>query len=314
MADLEEMGFLEQPYTSAGRIPSDKGYRYYVNHLLQNPESGLSFEADKNGDDEIRVARDEIDNLRQEYTNEVKAVEEIIQETGQLLGSLTSYISLISSPSTQQSSFYRLQLVDMGSGQAVAVLVTDSGHIANRVIQVPSDASQKWLNQVSEYLSSTFFGKPLIHLASEGFIEIRRELAIRRRDYDHFFDLLLRMVKEAAAEKLYLGSTTQILNLPEFQDLEKMRSLLTLVETDHLLHQLLIRGEVSDAELMVRIGAENDFQEIENLSLVSAAYKHHGRRLGYLGILGPTRMDYPRVLTIVREVSSLLSDVLEKMD
>jgi len=310
MADLEDMGYLEQPYTSAGRIPSDKGYRYYVDNLMTHADSDEAF----TGESAPESVKEEIDILRQHYASGVKAMEEIVLETSQLLSSLTSYISLVSTHGTKQSAFHRLQLVEMGSGQAVAVLVTDSGHVANRIIRVPDGADQRWLNEVSEYLSANLLGRPLHQLAEDGMMEMRRLLAIRRHDYDQFFNLLLDILCEAAPEKLYLGSTTQILTLPEFQDLDRMRSLLSFIEEDHRLQQLLVMSNEGGTSVQVRIGSENTVQEVEKLSLVSAAYRIHGRPLGYLGILGPTRMDYPRVLTIVREVSALLSEALDRTD
>ncbi|MCL2497367.1 MAG: heat-inducible transcriptional repressor HrcA [Symbiobacteriaceae bacterium] len=310
MADLEEMGFLEQPHTSAGRIPSDKGYRFYVNYLL-NDQEALD---DDHWEQARSQAKLEIATLRQRYTTGVKAVEAIVQETSQMLSSLTSYIALISAPGSQQSSFYRLQLVEMGAGQAVAVLVSDHGHVANRIIPIPQGANQRWLNEVSEYLSSTLQGRTLQQLATEGMRELRRELAGRRHDYDLFFDTLLKMLREAAPGRLFLGSTTQIMTLPEFQDLERMRSLLSFIETDQHLQQLLSPGEEEARELLVRIGAENSLTEVGNLSLVSAPYQQHGRLLGYLGILGPTRMDYARVLAIVLEMSVLLNETMERLD
>ncbi|MCL2548243.1 MAG: heat-inducible transcriptional repressor HrcA [Symbiobacteriaceae bacterium] len=310
MADLEEMGYLEQPYTSAGRIPSDKGYRYYVDHLMDDQAS----EPVAAGESTPNDVKEEIAKLRLHYASGVRAMEEIVQETSSLLSSLTSYISLISTHGMQQSTFHRLQLVEMGDGQAVAVLVTDNGHVANRIIRVPAGADQSWLNYVSEYLSANLLGRPLHQLATDGMLEIRRQLAGRLRNYDQFCNLILDLLQEATPEKLYLGSTTQILTLPEFQDLGRMRSLLSFIEEDHRLQQLLVMDDIGSHAVQVRIGSENTVQEVEKLSLVSAPYRMHGRPLGYLGILGPTRMDYPRVLSIVREVSALLSETLERAD
>ena len=310
MADLEEMGFLEQPHTSAGRIPSEKGYRYYVDRLL-DLEDGEETEVER---DAVVEARSEIDRLRLRYASGVRAMVDIVQETSQLLGSLTSYISMVSAPSSEQSAFYRLQLVEMGSGQAVAVLVTDSGHVANRVIRVPQGVDQYWLNTVSEFLSDNLQGRPLHQLAADGMVDIRRALAGSLRDYEQFFDLLWELLREVTPEKLYLGSTTQILTLPEFQDMASIRSLLSFIEADQRLQQLLKQAIVGDDLIQVRIGSENALQEVEKLSLVSAPYMMKGRPLGYLGVLGPTRMDYARVVAIVREVSALLSETLERMD
>ena len=310
MADLEEMGYLEQPHTSAGRVPSDKGYRYYVDHMLGETTQSL----DSIAEGISAEAQQGIDRLRLHYASGMKAVEEIVLETSQLLSTLTNYISLVSAPSSQQSSLYRVQLVEMGAGQAVAMLVTNTGHIANRVIQVPPEADQAWLNQVSEFLSKHLHGRPLQQLAADGMMELRLQLAGQIREYEMLFDLLLELVSESTPEKLYLGSTTQILTLPEFQDLDRTRKLLSFIEADQRLQQLLIHSDDGTSSVQVRIGREHSVQDVEKLSLVSAAYKLHGRPLGYLGILGPTRMDYAQVVTIVREVSNLLSEALGRTD
>lgn len=298
MADLEEMGLLEQPHTSAGRIPSEKGYRYYVDHLLEDPV----------------MAKSELNILRSQFASGFQAIEDIVQQTSHLLSSLTSYVALVSGPSSQQSAFHRIQLVEVGGGQAVAVLVTDSGHVANRMIQVPKGVDQSWLNSVSEYLSSTLRGRPMQQLVQDGLTEIKRDIAGRYQDFDQVFMLMMELLRGASFDKLYLGSTTQILRLPEFQDLARTRNLLALVEEDELLQQLLSYSDESNNKIHIRIGSENSMQEVGDLSLVTASYQLHGKPMGYLGILGPIRMDYGRVVAVVREVSDLLSQTLADLE
>ena len=312
MADLEDMGLLEQPHTSAGRVPSEKGYRFYVDHLLELDDPVLA------------VA--EINSLRNQLTSGVRAMEDIIQQTSHLLSSLTNYVALVSGLSSRQSIFYRLQLVDIGSGQAVAVLVSDGGYVANRTIQVPKGVDQQWLNKVSEYLSKNLRGYSLYQLANKGLADLKARLSGHLENFDFILDLLLELSGEASLERLYMDGTSQILALPDFQTLEKTRNLLSLVE-DAKLQQMLVQSFAEDYTeqsekgglpknrgLYVRIGSETSLQEVDYLSLVASPYLRKGRPYGYLGVVGPIRMDYAKVVATVREVSMALSEALESVE
>jgi len=298
MADLEEMGMLAQPHTSAGRIPSEKGYRYYVDNLLHNPV----------------LAKTELTALRNEFASGIQAMDDIIQQTSSLLGSLTQYMALVSGPSQQQSMFHRIQLVEIGSGQAIAVLVTDSGYVVKRMIQVPKDADQQWLNQVSDYLSQNLRGVPVQQLALGGLIHLRHDIMGRFHNFTQIVDLVLALLHDATLERMHLGSPAQILTLPEFQDLNRMRGLLSLIEEGEHLQSLFEFGNERHNKVHIRIGSENALREVDNLSLVSAAYGLRGKKLGYLAVLGPTRMDYARTVAIVRELSALLNEALARND
>jgi heat-inducible transcriptional repressor len=286
MADLEESGFLIQPHTSAGRIPSQKGYRYYVDDLMEAPD----------------LEEEERAKIRQVYEFErLKEIEEIIKHTSNLLSLLTNYTSLILGPQLKKSAFKKLQIMPVDQQRGLLVLVADTGFVKSKVINLPQTLSPGELNRIVSYLNMRLDGLTIDKITSSLIVELRRDL------YHHiqFLEDTFTLLQDSLAEderRVFLGGTTNILNQPEFGDIEKVKSLLSLFEQNSLLATLLSRPVAGVKGIVIKIGRENILEEVHDCSLVMATYCLGKEVAGTIGVLGPTRMDYAKTVAVIEQV------------
>ncbi|NLM45211.1 MAG: heat-inducible transcription repressor HrcA [Firmicutes bacterium] len=295
MADLEELGFLKQPHTSAGRIPSQQGYRFYVDSLM----------------DEAELTPQEKLYLEKFFTQlqKMREIDQIVQQVAKALSVLTRYTSLVLAPRLKQCAFAQMRLVPIDEKQALVVLITDTGYIRNKVIKMPRALSADELDSVVAYLNEELAGQTIAGLTAARMRKLRTDL-YSRVDILHS---LLAMLEECSSDeenRIFLGGTSNILDQPEFKDMEKVKHLLTLFEEGERLTFIL---ETAPAGVTIRIGTENLLAEMHDCSLVTASYHLHGRPLGTIGVLGPTRMEYARVTTIIKEMTERLNTLISTL-
>ncbi|MCL6634636.1 MAG: heat-inducible transcriptional repressor HrcA [Peptococcaceae bacterium] len=296
MADLEEMGYIEQPHTSAGRIPSQQGYRYYVDYLMHRQE----------------LTREEEELIRREFEAKVKDVGQVIQKTGQLLSQLTRYTAMVLTPQMGASSFKYIQLFPMHPSRAMVIVVMDNGTVHHRMIEVPKSISAGDMETISRVLNAKLQGLTMESIRLTLLKEIYFELARHK----HVLDLAMELIQDSLAlkseDKIYLGGVFNMLNQPEFHNVEKVKTLLSILEQEEMLRELLAWDDGDDG-VTVRIGGEMNNREIRECSMVTAPYSVCGRRIGTVGVLGPTRMEYAKVVSIVEFMTENLSQVLERV-
>ncbi|WP_408956649.1 heat-inducible transcriptional repressor HrcA [Natroniella sp. ANB-PHB2] len=295
MADLEEAGYLKQPHRSAGRVPSDKGYRFYVDTLMNSK----------------RVSKQKMKLIEEKYSSRKDGIQELIQHTSQMLSDLTEYTSLVLSPQIKKSIFRHLQLVPIASKKILMVLVTDTGLIRNKVIDTPVAIVSEELDNISRFLNERLYGLSLHQINDQLLDEINKQL-ISRFDLAEKLKLLKKEIFEnnfSTSGKIYLGGTAYILDQPEFSDVKKLRTVLEILEQKKLLRDVLANYEGS-SELKILIGSENSFEEIKDCSMVIATYHLNDRPIGKIGVLGPTRMEYSKVVGSVKYVAEILSNIL----
>jgi heat-inducible transcriptional repressor len=290
MADLEEAGYLIQPHTSAGRIPSQMGYRYYVDQLMET--------SDLEDEDKAKI------NQVYEY-EKLKEIEEIIRHTSRLISLLTNYTSLILGPQLKKSAFKKLQIMPVDNQRGLLILVADTGFVKNKVIKLPNTLSAKELNRIVTYLNMRMEGLTIDTITSKLINEIRRDL------YQHinFLEDTFTLLGDSLAEderRVFLGGTTNILNQPEFGDIGKVKSLLALFEQHSLLANLLARPVAGVDGVIIKIGTENILEEVQECSLVMATYCLGKEVVGTIGVLGPTRMNYSKTIAVIQQVVSHL--------
>lgn len=295
MSDLEELGFLTQPHTSAGRIPSQQGYRFYVDTLM-----GTSLLAQQ---EEVYLAGffTQLQKMRE--------IDQIIQQTAKVLSVVTSYTSLVLGPQFRRSAFQQMRLLPLDERHALVVLITDTGYIKNKVIDLPKALSSDELVQVVSYLNEQLAGQTIDSLSAMQLKKMRSDLYARIELFDHLLELL----EESAVDgegRVFLGGTSNILNQPEFRDVEKVKDLLVLFEEGNRLSFML---ETSLDGVSIRIGTENAITEMNECSLVTATYQLHNRPVGTIGVLGPTRMEYSRVIAVIEYIAGSLNHVLRKL-
>ncbi|MBU9722517.1 MULTISPECIES: heat-inducible transcriptional repressor HrcA [Bacillaceae] len=291
MSDLEELGFLEKPHSSAGRIPSQKGYRYYVDHLL-SPQK-LS-KKDKSG----------IQSVFQERFSEI---EEVIQQSAKILSNLTSYTSIVLGPEVFESTLKQLQIIPISNEAAVAIIVTDTGHVENQTVAIPEGLNTHDLEKVVNIINERLKGVPLVHLRHKLTTEIGKVLEKYIDQYDLMLSLLNRTFISHQNEKVFFGGKTNILAQPEFHNVERVRELFNIFEENALISKLF-RAE--DQGLTIKIGQENRFEPFDECTVITATYAIDGKHMGTVGILGPTRMEYPRVVGIMDYMAKDLSKLL----
>lgn len=291
MADLEEMGYLEQPHTSAGRIPSQKGFRYYVDCMMQS-----------------EVLSDEELDLLQKYLQEqAQEWQQVFYSVGQFLSQVTNYASFVILPPVKISQFQYLQLLPIDSGQALVLLVTDVGIIMHRRIDIPEDIQPEDLQAISNLFNRALRGRRLEDIYRSDLQLLREELKDRRRVIDRTLDTVEALLSQTGEEKVFISGALNILREPEFKDLEKIRRILMIFEEDELFKDV-IPQEVSNT-VDICIGRENESEEMQEMSVVFAGY-HTGREMGRVGVIGPVRMEYWKAAGTVESVRIIMEAFL----
>lgn len=290
---LEETGYVFQPHVSAGRIPTDSGYRAYVDDVVGSAPAGLA------PDDVLRV--------RQHYETVERELDEVLHETSALLSRLTSYVAVVVAPTFRRARIRRVTLVPLAPRRALVVVVTDTGQVADRAIEFEADVTPDELMSVERYLSETLDGavESAAEAARDRIAQVSgREAGIALRVLHDVLDCLA----EADADRVMTGGVSALLAHPEFSDPAAVRPLLLLLE-DGLSMLQVISEVMCTADIEVRIGHENPSVELGHTSVVAARYGDDDLG-GVIGVIGPTRMDYRRATSAVRTVSDTLSDVL----
>ncbi len=293
MSDLEELGYLDQPHVSAGRIPSAKAYRLYVDELLR----------------EGKLKTNDVQSIREHFKSRSGKMEDVIGRAAQVLSSLTSYTSLAMGPKGQDMVIRTLQLVPISAHSALLVIVTDGGLIRDSVIRVDSDLDSDALYAISRMLTERLAGRTLTE-TQQVLQSIGKESAEKRG----VIDSIARLVAEAEAggnqAKIAFAGPSNILNFPEYSDVEKARSFLSLLETKDAILSLLEQRQ--SVAFTVRIGPETGVKELEDCSVVTATYALDNGTNGTIGVIGPTRMQYGRVLGILGAMGQQLSSLLNE--
>ncbi|WP_048600341.1 heat-inducible transcriptional repressor HrcA [Rubeoparvulum massiliense] len=292
MADLEELGYLEQPYTSAGRIPSHQGYRFYVDNLMR-PHN---------------LDKTEIFKIRNFFTDKMVHVEEMVQRTATILSSMTNYTSIVLGPEVTQTYLKQIQFVPLSENMAVAILILTNGHVENRLVRIPSNISGSDMERLVRILNDKLTNLPISEVQERLHAEVAIELQRNLQAYQQVLQMLDEMFVQDWKDQIFLGGMTNILMQPEFQDVHKVKALLDLLEQRELMVSLLYPKKKG---ISVRIGTENSIEEMANCSMITATYNIGGRTVGTIGILGPTRMEYERVIGILDFMSDNLSYLLD---
>ena len=295
MADLEELGYIEQPHTSAGRIPSDQGYRYYVDFLMEKNQ----------------LSKKEQIAIRNSYEVKFGEVAEVVKQTSRLLSRFTNYTSLILGPQLDDSAFKRVELIPLEEGKAVVMVITKSGLIQNRIIDIPANISGQDLQEISRVLNAKLQGFNPQEIKNTLIKEIYLELAKNKAIFDVTMELMDSCQNIDGARKVYLDGTLNMLNQPEFKNIEKVKTLLTLLDQNELMSEILSPSTEKEQGVMVKIGEEANLSGISDCSMITATYQIDGKIVGSIGVLGPTRMEYAKVISVVDFMTKNLSVILE---
>jgi heat-inducible transcriptional repressor len=292
MSDLEEQGLITHPHTSAGRIPTEKGYRHYIDKLMR--ASLLTEEEKKSVDKEYKVRIGELNTL--------------LDKTSNILSSITNQAGIVLLPFLQKSPFKHIELIKLGPNEILVVLLTSTGVTRDFVVSISEDIPAQEISRISNFINK-YMGKYSLS-------DIRKEITQRLiAERDSFFyvlerakaiiDVMLDIVKE---NRLYLDGRSHITEQPEFENIEKVKSILKHLEDKDFLFSLIKKASENQGP-NIYIGSElgDDFLDC---SLVTSSYCIGDTSCGMLGIIGPTRMEYARLISMVDYVAEKLSEIL----
>ena len=294
MADLEDMGFIMQPHTSAGRVPTEKGYRYYVDVLMQVQ----------------RITQAEQDRIRREYQSRETEVNAVLHQTTRLITALTRKPSLISVPRRDEAALRRIELVTLNAGKLLVVVVLANGTVENVNFDLETPAAEGTIEQAQQALNRCGRGRLPRELAA----------ALAPALADAALPEPARRLAELVAQRLpalvrrdedivFVDGTSMLLDEPDFRDLRSVKDLLRALENRAALAELLSQS-LADERTAVRIGSENPVTDMRDCSVLTANYAIGDRPAGVLGIVGPTRIEYPKMIAILDYVAVVVSDVL----
>lgn len=294
MSDLELLGYLEQPHTSAGRIPSAQAYRFYVDALI---EPGTLT------DNDMAL----IDGW---YNERRRNIDDIFQSTAKILSRMTQNVSMVLTNQQTIANFCYLKFLPLDSQHAILCIVADDGSIDTNVVDIPLGMSSEEMDYLAGKMSKLLEDRNLSDISVEILQNVHTDVVEDKLIFSSLLQAVRKMTGRRQEQKVFLGGTKQLLNQPEFRDVERVRNLLGILEEEKVLKDLLQGGE--DSGLKVTIGSENKFTGIQDCSMVQATYRLNGQIVGSMAVLGPTRMEYGKVISVMDYLHKYLKTILDK--
>lgn len=294
MSDLELLGYLEQPHTSAGRIPSAQAYRFYVDALI---EPGTLT------DNDMAL----IDGW---YNERRRNIDDIFQSTAKILSRMTQNVSMVLTNQQTIANFCYLKFLPLDSQHAILCIVADDGSIDTNVVDIPLGMSSEEMDYLAGKMSKLLEDRNLSDISVEILQNVHTDVVEDKLIFSSLLQAVRKMTGRRQEQKVFLGGTKQLLNQPEFRDVERVRNLLGILEEEKVLKDLLQGGE--DSGLKVTIGSENKFTGIQDCSMVQATYRLNGQIVGTMAVLGPTRMEYGKVISVMDYLHKYLRTILDK--
>ena len=291
MQDLEDEGYLEQPHASAGRIPSIKGYRYYVERLMQ-PAS---------------VTTEEKAALEQLLTEHVTKVDEIFKNMAKVVSMLTHSLS-VSASSGERSIFNYARFLPLDGKRAILLIVTRDGTVSDAIVNIPENSSFDEMQLIADKLNHFLHGEDIDRVDENLILSFQKDIETDLSEYMPIFTAMNAAL--APQNKVYSGGASRLIEQPEFQNLERVQDILNLLEERDILESMLLSS--MDKPIAVHIGTENLFKAFSDLSVVRAQFTSHGRVIGSVAVLGPTRMQYSKIMGMMYFMQQRLNTLLKE--
>lgn len=307
MGFLEKAGLLYQPHTSAGRVPSDSGYRIYVDQLIQ-PSDILGIK---------------VEQVLDQLNWSDGRMEAALRGAAQILAAISGYIALITVPQTNTASLRHLQLVQLEPGQVMLIVVTDAYETQSVLVNLPQEAEGKQqdaeivdreLQILSNFLNSKLRGRSLAELSAIDWSELDRDFEVYAELMGTMLAQIRQRVETPSYTRILIGGLAEVLRLPEFSQLQQVQTLVQLLEQEQeLLWPLIFEStqlEAPGKRVTVRIGSENPLEPIQSCTLISSTYHRGSIPVGSVGVLGPTRMVYENAIAVVEAAADYLSEAM----
>jgi heat-inducible transcriptional repressor len=305
MAELEEAGLVEQPHTSAGRVPTDRGYRYYVDHVM----------------DDVPLAKGDLQAIQRIFFSErieaVEGADRLMEEISRLLSAVSDNVGIVVSPSLSDTRLQHIEFLKLSDNRLLVVIVSAPNIIQNRIIRADESFSQEELERMARYLNTEFSGKTLSQIRSEIFELMKREKAIYDRCLRNAILLCEQSLddEDLASGDVYVEGASNILTKPDFNDVERVRQLFKTFEEKSRLLKILnecVSREIPIGNVQVMIGRENTVPSMQNCALITTTYRIGSDAVGTLGIVGPMRIEYARIRALVKHVAGLVEQKLQQ--
>ena len=295
MSDLEEMGYIIQPHTSAGRIPSDKGYRFYVDQIMQEKEN-------------------EVTEFKDVMVQKVDKLELVLKKMAQALAANTNYAAMISGPSYHKTKLKFIQLSRVEANKLLVVVVVEGNIIKNKILTVDELVEEEEVVKLNLLLNTYLQGLSLQEINMELLQTMKRQAQGHRKIIGDLIDTIVEAIQEEDDTEIYTSGTTNLLKYPELADREKAGQLLYTLEEKQGLNELITAGENDENKhgIQVYIGSESPVQSMKDCSIVTATYELEEGVQGTIGIIGPKRMDYKKVVNNLETVMTQLDTIFKK--
>ena len=294
MADLEHLGFLEQPHTSAGRIPSSKGYRFYVDWLMAP----------------IGLTDKEVALIKKWYDERTRQVSEVFQETVRILSHTTHNVALMVARKDAKDVFRYVEFLPLDARRAIMVVVGKNGVLDNKIIESSGDINVDDLRRVARVVNDAFTGKRVSEITFDEINALHTVLLPDAVVLDSFLNVLRNTNKKGCSEQLFLGGATQLLNQPEFRDVERVRSILNMLDEQKLMCDILHRSD--SVGTIITIGHENKFSGISDCSIVQADFRLDDETTAKIAVLGPTRMHYGKIISTIDYMAKYMAELIKR--
>ena len=297
MADLEETGFLSQPHTSAGRVPTDRAFRFYVDSILRVG----------------KLSRVEQDRIESSLQVEKLDINEMMKRASSLLSLLSKQTGVVLVPRFGSNIFKHIEFIKLREKKILVIIVSQSGEVQNKLIESDEVTDQDELDKYSKYLNEIMGGLSLGEAKRRIVEEMKQEKVLFDKLMYRALQLSQKALEDETEGDVYIEGQTNIIQSPEFADLEKMRALLLAFEEKTKIVKLLDKA-LSTQGIQIFIGAENEFNEMRDCSVIAAPYSKENFTLGTLGVIGPMRMDYSVIIPIVDYTARIVGQILEDLD
>ena len=294
MADLEEMGFLIQPHTSAGRVPSDSAYRYYVNSMMK----------------QYRIGMQTIKKLQNELEDKVNQLDAVIKKANFITSALTDYTAFVTTPNFDATVIKKCEIINLNGGCSLLIIVTETGAVKNKILNLSLD--EKSTAILSGIINSVLSGNCVNNISFDMIksiqAQVEKQLDISPKALINILNFVYDTVEELDNTEIYIDNAKSVL---KYNNIEKAQKILTFLEDKKNLHHLLEGG--NDKKVNVTIGSENEFEELKESSLVTVNYSLNNKVVGKLGVIGPKRMDYAKVIASLDCISEHIDKILYQL-
>lgn len=294
MSDLEEMGYIIQPHTSAGRIPSDKGYRLYVDYLMEEKER-------------------EVTDLKELMIRRTDKLEQVLKRVVKVLANNTNYATMISAPQYHQNKLKFIQLSKVDEHQILAVIVAEGNVIRNKLIPLCEELDGETILKLNILLNTMLNGKTIAEINLQMISSMKEQAGIHSNIISDVVDAVAEAIHSDEGMEIYTGGATNIFRYPELSDNGKASELIQTLEEKQMLAELVTETlNKEDKGIQVYIGSESPIQSMKDCSVVTATYELGQGLHGTVGIIGPKRMDYENVMSTLKTLMDQLDDVFHK--